>query len=138
MQVVNMEITRDNGNTVECKSTVGNETACKCSLDIDIINGKIKWTISSWFTENKFKYQGIGKRTMGRLFTYCIIKYGIPTNVEYIWNGKNEYVLEWLERNFDAICTCPIAVQKTQADDDWSSHIYVLNTHKILKYFKAI
>jgi len=135
MQTVNMAIVKDNGKTVKCEATVGDENACECILDIDQIDNKIKWTISSWFTKDKFKHQGIGKNTMGRLFGYCVSRYGIPTDVEYIWNGAHEYVMDWLEKHFDAVCTCPIAVQKTQADDDWDSHIYKLNTKKILDYF---
>lgn len=50
------------------------------------------------------------------------------------WNGLNQYVYDWLEKNFDAVCNCPLAVQKTQSDDDWSSHIYTLDKDKVLEF----
>ena len=61
--------------------------------------------------------------------------HGAPDTVEYIWNGANQYVFDWLEENFGALSKCPIAVQKYASDDDWKSHIYILNREKFLKYF---
>ena len=73
---------------------------------------------------------------LNKILQYLYRAYGKPSNIEYIWNGTNEYVFDWLVTHFNAVCKCPIAVQKTQADDDWSSHIYELNVNKVLKYFK--
>lgn len=41
---------------------------------------------------------------------------------------------DWLVKNFDAVCECPIAVQKTQPGDDWDSHIYELDCNKVLRF----
>jgi hypothetical protein len=60
--------------------------------------------------------------------------FDIPNHIEYIWNGQNQYVYDWLVKNFDAVCECPIAVQKTQPGDDWDSHIYELDCNKVLSF----
>ena len=60
--------------------------------------------------------------------------FGIPAHIEYIWNGQNQYVYDWLKKNFDAVCKCPIAAQKTQPGDDWDSHIYELDCNKVLRF----
>ena len=80
---------------------------------------------------------GFGKVTMKTLIDRLIYMYGEPSIIEYIWNGANEYVLDWITKEFNAVCQCPIAVQKTQTDDDWSSHMYTLDKDKVLKYFKG-
>ena len=135
MRTINVAIVKDHNGVVKCIATVDGVKASECQININKADDNIKWTISSWFTESGFKHQGIGKHAMSRLVSYCKTVHGYPTEVEYVWNGAHEYVLDWMERHFDAICTCPIAVQKTQSDDDWSSHIYVLNKDKVLDYF---
>ena len=64
--------------------------------------------------------------------------YGLPKEVDYVWNGSNDYVIEWLNKHFGAISKCPIAVQKNSFDDDWDSHVYVLNRVKFLNYFQLL
>lgn len=124
------------GTKISCTAhTKDVEEACKCTLSIHKENGITSWVISEWFTAEKLKHQGIGKKTMNELLKYCKYISGIPDMIEYIWNGENEYVMEWLSSNFNAVCECPIAVQKTQPDDDWTSHQYVLNKIKVLNYF---
>lgn len=119
--------------SVECNALLKNEIVCSCKVNIDTI-GHI-WTIASWFTNKKLQGQGIGKQTLAKALFRLYEIAGIPKEIEYIWNGTNEYVLEWMERHFDAECSCPIAVQKKQADDDWESHIYNLKVGKVLDYF---
>ena len=54
---------------------------------------------------------------------------GMPTSEE------STLVFDWLEENFGAVSKCPIAVQKYANDDDWDSHVYILNREKFLAYF---
>lgn len=109
---------------------------CKCRINSN--KDKNVWTISSWYTKRGFMNKGYGKITLKRTVDEMVSKLGIPKGVEYIWNGSNEYVYEWLSRNFGALSKCPMAVQKYASDDDWESHIYILNTEKFLKYFNVI
>lgn len=117
--------------------------SCKISLFVDgisvsrcRINHKGKtWTISAWYTRDGYEHQGYGKKTMFFLLRQMKALYGIPEKVEYIWNGENAYVYEWLNDNFGAVSKCPVAVQKYATDDDWMSHVYVLNRDKFLQYF---
>lgn len=110
------------------------EVICICKVSID--RDAHSWNITSWHTKEGFKNQGFGKATMQKALAHCMKTYEYPVAIRYTWNGVNNYVLDWLIRHFNAKCTCPIAVQKTQPDDDWSSHIYELNKEKVLKYFK--
>lgn len=109
---------------------------CECKMNSS--RDKNLWTISSWYTNRNFMHQGYGKKTLQRTLEEMHSRLGLPTNVEYIWNGANEYVYDWLSNNFGALSKCPLAVQKYANDDDWESHIYKLNTEKFLKYFKVI
>lgn len=133
VQDMRYEIT-DTNNHVMCKLITDAGEICKCEISV---NPSIcEWNITSWFTESGFKGKGFGKATMKRTLEYCIAEYGIPADIQYTWNGANAYVLEWLENNFDAVCTCPIAIQKTEAGDTWDSHIYELNLKKVLRKFE--
>ena len=104
---------------------------CECKISVV---PKMIWTISSWFTTKEFQHNGYGALTLKACIEEIMKNETIPAKVEYIWNGKNIYVLKWLVKHFDAVCTCPIAVQKYAADDDWESHIYVLNKNKFIAY----
>lgn len=133
MDKITYEISEmNNGVIIECIASVDKAQVCECKVSVD----KSLWTISSWFTKPGYKGKGIGKNTMKTTLNHILKTYGVPEKIEYIWNGANSYVLEWLEKNFDAVCTCPIAVQKLLTEDDWSSHIYELNAKKVLSYFE--
>lgn len=123
----------DNTNIVCIAESDDIGEICKCNVYTD--NRHTTWTISSWFTKNGYNGKGIGRLTLYNILNYLYRLYGKPLSIEYIWNGTNEYVFNWLTEHFDAVCKCPIAIQKTQSDDDWSSHIYILNTDKVLNYF---
>lgn len=119
---------------VACSLSVGQDMdVCKCEVSVD--EQTESWNISSWFTKPQFMGRGFGKKALGHALSCCLEQYGSPSSIKYTWNGMNPYVLEWLERHFDAVCTCPIAVRKYQADDDWSSHIYELDKDKVFEYF---
>lgn len=93
------------------------------------------WTITGWYVNEKYQNQGLGKQLLLKSFLYLNNLLGTPSKIEYIWNGANEYIMDWLTHNFSPVSMCPINVQKYQADDDWSSHIYILDTNKVLSYF---
>lgn len=107
-----------------------------CIIDID--TSKNSWQISSWYVEKKYQHNSLGKRLMKYTAEELIKHFGLPKNIEYIWNGANEYVMKWLDSNFSPISKCPIAVQKYSSEDDWESHIYILNTNSFLHYFGFI
>lgn len=125
---------QDNRNHVSCRMFTGTEDAvCTCEISVNKISGT--WNITLWHTREGFKHKGYGKRAMQEALWYCKKSYGMPSHIQYTWNGANEYVLTWLEQNFNAVCTCPIAVQKNESADDWSSHIYELDRDKVFLYF---
>ena len=61
---------------------------------------------------------------------------GEPYEVRYIWNGQNAYVKKWLDR-FEAKCMVDVNVAKKAPDDDWESHMYVLNRGLFLEYCRG-
>ena len=107
---------------------------CECKIDVNKRSNT--WTISSWYTTEEYKHRGYGTLTLQECLSKIREVYGAPAKVEYIWNGANAYVLEWLNEHFGAVSKCPIAVQKYNSEDDWESHIYTLNTQKFTEYFK--
>lgn len=128
---------QEKGNRVICELSLSEaNNVCECTISVNKQTNV--WTISEWFTTSGFGNKGFGKATLKYALDYCMDKYGYPTGIEYTWNGVNSYVLTWLEQHFDAVCNCPIAVQKSQPDDDWDSHIYKLNKEKVLEYFKIM
>lgn len=102
---------------------------CKIILDYHM------WTITGWYIEKQYQNKGFGNRLLKETFQYLLKENGIPDKIDYVWDGTNQYVYDWLVDNFDAYCDCPIAVQKYSSDDDWTSHIYHLNVEKIFSYF---
>lgn len=127
----------ENKGKVRCSTQYeGMEEVCHCQLDTEDNNSI--WTISSWYTKKGYGNHGIGRASMKELLDYMFQTYGSPKKIQYIWNGANAYVMDFLEENFDAVCNCPIAVQKTQAEDDWDSHMYTLNKDKVLSYFHVL
>ena len=130
----NLEIQEFPGDVYKCTYTKNNKAACKCTITLD---DKENWQVTGWYTDDEFKNQGLGKATMHHLLHYLYFRYGKPQNILYIWNGLNRYVYDWIKANFDAYCRCPIAVQKYQAEDDWESHMYILDVDKMLTYFEV-
>lgn len=118
---------------ISCIAKIGDKEICNCKIyrKNDATN---TWVIPAWFTEDGYKNQGIGTNILKHNLQNMADTFGLPDHIEYIWNGQNQYVYDWLEKNFDAVCNCPIAVQKTQSEDDWSSHIYTLNRDKVLDF----
>lgn len=109
----------------------GMDEVSRCSMSVD---GNT-WSVSAWYTESEFAGKGFGKKCLESLVQYASSKHGEPEAVEYIWNGQNLYVHDWMERHFSPVSKCPIAVQKYQFEDDWDSHIYKLDVASFLSYF---
>lgn len=105
----------------------------KCVMSAD----KSNWRISAWYTKEECFGQGLGKKCMKELVHHIYSILGRPECIEYIWNGQNDYVYEWMERHFSPVSKCPIIVQKYQAEDDWDSHVYKLDVNAFLKYFEV-
>lgn len=126
--------TTQNNNSFTTIAYNNDEEICKCTVSRDLDT----WTISSWYTVKKYQHFGYGKITLQECLNTILKKFFMPKYIKYIWNGANKYVLDWLQNNFNAVCECPIAVQKYAAEDDWSSHIYTLNRDKFLIYFHII
>lgn len=118
-------------NVFKCILTLKDIEICKCQINVC----KETWTISSWYTNKEYLNKGFGTKTLKYLLRYLYKMFGKPDCVEYIWNGANYYVYQWMESHFGAISKCPLAVQKVQCDDDWDSHIYYLNVDKVINYF---
>lgn len=94
-----------------------------------------KIAITGWYVNSSHQHQGIGKALLKELFAnICVdnIK-----QIEYIWNGANAYVGEWLKK-FNAVSHCPLNVLKTLGEDTWESHIYTLDREKFLSYVKSL
>lgn len=118
-------------NYYKCISRFDSNQVCRCQISVE----DNEWTISGWYTDDKYKNNGCGKKTMQYLLKYLYNEFGHPDEIQYIWNGTNRYVYDWIKENFDAYCRCPVVVQKYQAEDDWESHMYKLNIDKVLTYF---
>lgn len=128
----NIDISIEINNKSVCGYAYYNERqVCKCIVDYK----EKEWSISNWFVDKEFNHNGIGKTVLATVLHTLYNTTGKPDNISYIWNGASDYVGEWISKRFDAISSCPIAVQKYQCDDDWESHIYRLNTDKVLRYF---
>ena len=123
----------DKNNKIICEvfvDGIGELSLCGITRDKD------EWTIFKWNTQERFQHAGYGRFAMQELLKYCTKTYGEACKIKYIWNGQNKYVGEWLVKNFDAICCCPLSVIKNSCDDDWESHIYILNKKKVYEYFE--
>ena len=105
-----------------------------CTLTI---NGGVcgKWTITAWYTKEGYKHKGYGNWLMREAIKSMYQWYGKPKAIEYVWNGANQYVYDWLEKHFDPVCKCPLAVLKTHEDDEWDAHVYMLDVEKFLHYY---
>lgn len=109
------------------------DIVCECKISVN--SDTNTRTISSWYTAKDYQHHGYGTETLRACLNEIKQQNPEPAKVEYIWNGTNEYVLKWLAEHFGAISRCPVAVQKYAFDDDWESHIYVLNKEKFAAFF---
>ncbi len=113
-----------------------NEYICKCTISVDTNN---KWTISQWYANKNYQHQGYGRLTMKYLVTELFKKYGLPTQLVYIWNNANTYVYDWIHNNFNAkLSDQAIKVLKYSDEDIKEGHEYYLDINKFLKYFEVL
>lgn len=119
-------------DSVTCQLMDKDTCISSCRINI---TGKT-WTISSQYTAKDRKHNGYGKHVLQTAIQNAYAKTGHPDKVEYIWNGANQYVYDWMSKHFEPVSKCPLAVQKYASGDDWESHIYILNVEKVLNYFE--
>lgn len=96
--------------------------------------GYKSWEVSEWYTDAEYQHKGYGSLVLKQAMVYAHACTGNPLEITYIWNGENQYVMDWLERNFKAECTCPLVVLKYSPADDRESHIYNLDVNSVLAY----
>ena len=113
---------------------LGDNIICNCKISVNPSN---TWSISGWYTSDKYKNMGYGKLTMKKVLENIYKDFGKPKKIEYIWDGTNDYVYNWMLKNFDPVSKLPIAVQKYSTADEWDAHIYSLDINKVLKYFEV-
>ena len=120
------------GNRLVTYAKYNGEAIGHCSISA---NSNKDWMISEWFVDDNFQKQGIGRELFKRSCECLVENFGYPDKIEYIWNGTNQYVFDWLQKNFAPVSMCPISVQKYSSDDDWLSHVYALDKDTFLEYF---
>ena len=123
-----------NNNVITCELMDKESLISSCRVNIT----RTTWTISSWYTAKDKKNNGYGKHVLRTAMQHAYGKTDCPDKIEYIWNGANQYVYDWMEKHFEPISRCPLAVQKYTSCDDWESHIYILNVEKVLEYFGIV
>lgn len=123
----------NNGRSVEIDADVDGVRVGYSRLSVDKISNV--WTISEWFVNSNYQNKGYGRTILFTALNELYTLYGLPFEIQYVWNGQNMYVYEWLKKYFKPISGCPIAIQKIASDDDWDSHIYKIDRDKVLKYF---
>lgn len=120
-----------NGSRLDSFAKIGNEEIGHASITLS----DRTLTIVMWVVDKKFRNTGIGRELLRILIKMAYDKMGSLEKVLYDWNGVNPYVLEWMERNFNATCTEDIAVKKYDFSDNWDAHEYNLNPGLVLRYF---
>lgn len=118
--------------TAECYD--GEYKVSYCTISCSRENGLTVFTISSWHTAENSRRKGYGRESLGMAFRTLMTHLGLPDEIRYNWNGKNQYVYGWLESRFSPVCLLPIEEQKYMAEDDWCSHVYRLDKSAVLEY----
>lgn len=133
MNITFKEIIGETGNTLSGILKNNGIEIGECRLYTD--STKLKWTICAWYIHDiSYREKGYGKRLLKATLRKALEKYKTPNSINYIWDGSNEYVMKWLNKTFEAKCTCPVSVQKNMTADDWSAHIYELNRNKTMEF----
>lgn len=121
------------GRTIEIDADVDGVRVGYSRLSVDKVANV--WTISEWFVNGDYQNKGYGRTILFTALNELYSMYGMPFEIQYVWNGQNMYVYEWLSKYFKPVSECPIAIQKVASDDDWDSHIYKIDRDKVLQYF---
>jgi len=101
-----MVILQDFNESLQILNTIliiDNDVVSECKVCIDR-NTKL-WNIIYWHTKKEYIHKGYGKLVLSKSLKGLKEKFGKPIRIEYIWNGVNYYVYEWLNKNFSPICT---------------------------------
>lgn len=99
------------------------------------VNKDNSWMISEWFVNHDYQHQGLGTELFRESINYLSSNFPYPDKIEYVWNGANQYVYDWLQKKFSPVSQCPMTIQKFNADDDWLSHVYELDKKSLYDYF---
>lgn len=124
-------ITKLNDNLYTTQAFVGGKKVCESKISADAEN---VWTISAWYTVKDQHKRGYGKKTLLENLRVMRELLGRPTGVRYVWNGANQYVMDWLNKNFQPTTLLPIAELKYQEEDCWEAHVYELNTDNVMRF----
>ena len=132
MQLITQEF---NDRGIRLKLKDGHTTISECKVSI---GGDKIWSITEWFTNTNYQHQGLGNQLLREAFCQLYRRDGMPNEIRYNWNGVNQYVMDWLTKNFDPVSILPLSVQKYSEEDNWEAHIYVLNKNKLLDYYRNL
>ena len=130
MSEIRFEVTMLGPKMYEANAYLGEDHVCRCDISVD--SGV--WQITSWYTEKNFMHRGYGKKTLFHLLSYLRKEFGVPGSIEYVWNGANQYVMDWLKENFAPVSKLPLSVMKYSDVDDWLAHIYILDRDKVMEF----
>lgn len=99
------------------------------------------WTISAWYVDEEYQNRGLGRKLLFNTCENLEKKVGEPMEIQYNWNGTNDYVFNWLSENFSPLSMCPMSVLKYEdiyPEDIPSGHLYKLKKEQFVKYWKEI
>ena len=130
MSDIDIRCNNKNAGMYEAVAFIENTKVCRCAIAVKDKD----WQITSWYTEKEFSHRGYGKQVLVALLQYLTECLGTPVTIDYVWNGQNQYVMDWLVENFNPVCKLPLAVRKYSDADDWEAHIYKLDKQKVLDF----
>lgn len=107
-----------------------NISECKISTT----NENTEWMITKWNTRSSFSRHGFGTTALASAIRYMDVHFPHPKRITYSWNGENEYVKTFLEKNFDATLLESIADIKHDPADSKKSHIFNLDVPKAMSF----
>lgn len=114
------------------KGYIGKRGVCRCNVSYK----DNTWRITAWYTDNDFQHRGYGTKALKLALSSIFAQTGVPEVIEYVWNGENQYVFDWLVGHFDPVCKLPLEVRKYSDADDWEAHVYTLNKAKVISFCK--
>lgn len=120
---------------IHANTYIDNVRVCRAKISTN--DNYDEWTITAWYTDKEYQKKGIGKYTLKKLLQALYKIYGEPQKINYIWNGQNDYVLDWMTKHFDATNGYPTPILKYSPEDVWLSHIYTLDVKKVMEYFEV-
>lgn len=97
------------------------------------------FTISAWYVDKEYQNKGLGRKLLFDTFDKFESDRGTPLQIQYNWNGTNNYVFDWLSENFAPLSMCPISVLKYEdiyPADVPEGHLYKLDREAFLTYKK--